>query len=165
MSSRSNLKHLKEAILAYEKKLATRKLVPGPALTPVVPPITLPGTSVAYASTATSTEGIPYSDRKCTECGKTGHFVDKCWFARPELHPKHWKDPRENERNKYKVHKKGKDKDHRRQAGDRRRPSKSSQRHKTKYESPSASSSSDSSDSDSAPPKSSAKMALGVPCT
>jgi len=89
MSGRSDLKHLKEAILAYEEKLAMSTLVPGLALTPVVPPITLPGTSAAYASTATSTEGIPYSDRKCTECGKRGHLVDKCWFERPELRPKH----------------------------------------------------------------------------
>jgi len=71
-------------------------------------------------------------------------------FARPELRPKYWKDPREKERNKHKVHKKGKDKDRRRQAGDRRRPS-----NKKKYES--ASSSSDSSD---APPKNTAKMAI-----
>ena len=89
-SGRTDLKHLKETILAYEKKLATRKPVPVPA-----PPITLPSTpvasstSVAYASTAMHIKSIPYADRKCTECGKTGHLVEKYWFVRPELRPKH----------------------------------------------------------------------------
>jgi len=78
-SGRMDLKHLKEAILTYEKKLATRKPVPVSA-----PPITLPSTPVAsstlvaYASTTTHIESIPYADRKCTECGKTGHLVEKC---------------------------------------------------------------------------------------
>jgi len=148
-SGRSDLKHLKEAILGYEKKLAMRKAVPRPVLPN---PITLPSTSVAYASTATSN-----ADRKCTECGKTGHLVDRCWFANPELCPKHWRDPRKKERNKHKVHKKDrKDKDRRRQAtgSNRRRTS-----NKKKYES---SSSSDTSD---APTKNTAKMVLGIPCT
>jgi len=161
-SGRSDLKHLKEAILGYEKKLAMRKPMPGPILSN---PITLPSTSVAYASTATSTatstEKPPYADRKCTECGKTGHLVDKCWFAHPELRPKYWKDPREKERNKHKVHKKGqkdkerqKDKDRRRQASDRRTSNK------RKHDSPSSSS-----DSSDAPTKNTARMALGIPCT
>jgi len=72
----NDLRHLRKAILAHEKKIAAKKLlaVCPAALSAIIPSIpTTP--SIAYATVFF--EKIPYSEPKCIECGKTGHLTDK----------------------------------------------------------------------------------------